>query len=140
MTDFADKEINKAKLARYILSEIAEKKQGSKILQVTEDEKISTLEHIMPKARANEWARAAKDKSEYLAHINRLGNLTLLEREYNLVASTDPFGKKVDGAYKKSKLFITNELAKYETWSIDEIQERQMALAEVAVSIWRLPY
>jgi uncharacterized protein with ParB-like and HNH nuclease domain len=140
ISDFAEKEISKSKIARYILSEIAQKKQGSKILRVTEDEKISTLEHIMPKSRVNSWTQAAKDNSEYIAYIHRLGNLTLLEREYNKVASTDPFKKKVEGAYKKSTLQITTELANYETWTIKEISERQAELARIAANIWRLPY
>jgi hypothetical protein len=112
--DFSQKAIGKPKLARYILGEIATLKQGNSIQVVTEDEKKSTLEHIMPKTRSGEWSKAATDEDEYLEYVNRLGNLTLIEREMNKAAANAPFQKKKSDAYSHSELEITRELCRYD--------------------------
>ncbi len=139
-SDFVQKEITKAKLARYILSAIANKLQGSKELGVLEDEKVVTLEHIMPKTKPQEWLGAAKDDEEYIGYVNRLGNLTLIEREKNRVANNASFTKKKADAFSKSDILITKELCDYADWTVSEIVIRQKKLAKTAVKIWSLPY
>ena len=138
--DFYQRAIGKAKLARYILGEIATAKQGSTIQDVTEDEKRSTLEHIMPKTRSQDWLKAAKDEEQYLEYVNRLGNLTLIEREKNKTAANASFSKKKAEAYSKSDLLLTNDLYSYSDWTVSEIQVRQADLAKAAIKIWALPY
>lgn len=138
--DFCQRAIGKAKLARYILGEIATAKQRSTIQEVTEDEKRSTLEHIMPKTRSQDWLKAAKDEEEYLEYVNRLGNLTLIEREKNKAAANASFSKKKAEAYSKSDLLLTNDLCSYTDWTVSEIQVRQADLAKAAIKIWALPY
>jgi len=138
--DFSQKAIGKPKLARYILGEIATLKQGNSIQVVTEDEKKSTLEHIMPKTRSGEWSKAATDEEEYLEYVNRLGNLTLIEREMNKAAANAPFQKKKSDAYSHSELEITKELCRYDRWTVDQILTRQAGLAKSAAQIWSLPY
>lgn len=138
--DFIQRAIGKAKLARYILGEIAAEKQESSILIVTEDEKKSTLEHIMPKTRSQDWLKAAKDEEEYLEYVNRLGNLTLIEREKNRAAANASFPRKKIEAFSKSDLLLTKELCEYSDWTITEIQTRQASLAKSAIKIWSLPY
>ncbi len=138
--DFYQRAIGKAKLARYILGEIATAKQGSTIQDVTEDEKRSTLEHIMPKTRSQDWLKAAKDEEEYLEYVNRLGNLTLIEREKNKAAANASFSKKKAEAYSKSDLLLTNDLCSHSDWTVSEIQVRQADLAKAAIKIWALPY
>ena len=138
--DFFQRAIGKAKLARYILGEIATSKQGTTMQVVTDDEKKSTLEHIMPKTRSQDWLKAAKDEDEYLEYVNRLGNLTLIEREKNKTAANVSFAKKKLEAFSKSELLITKELCGYSDWTISEIQTRQAHLAKSAIEIWSLPY
>lgn len=138
--DFFQRAIGKAKLARYILGELAASKQGSTIQVVTEDEKKSTLEHIMPKTRSQDWLKAAKDEAEYLEYVDRLGNLTLIEREKNKAAANASFARKKAEAYSQSELLLTQELCEYPDWTISDIQKRQAHLAKAAVQIWALPY
>ncbi|MBX9719963.1 MAG: DUF262 domain-containing HNH endonuclease family protein [Candidatus Obscuribacterales bacterium] len=138
--DFFQRAIGKAKLARYILGELAASKQASTIQVVTEDEKKSTLEHIMPKTRSQDWLKAAKDEAEYLEYVDRLGNLTLIEREKNKAAANAAFTRKKVEAYSQSELLLTKELCKYPDWTISDIQSRQAQLAKLAVQIWALPY
>jgi hypothetical protein len=138
--DFAVKEISKPKIARYILREIANRRQGSKELEVLEDEKAVNLEHIMPKARTKEWLGAAPDEDTYLAHVHRTGNLTLIEREKNRAASTAGFAKKVEEAFSKSDILLTRDLCDYKKWTVAEIAARQEKLAKIAAQTWTLPY
>ena len=140
MSIIAFKTTSKAKLARYILSEIATHMQGTVLQQITENEKVCTLEHIMPKSRTADWVKAAKDEAEYYAYVNRLGNLTLIERAVNMVSGSSKFPKKVSEAYAKSELKMNTELAEYSRWTTAEIQNRQAKLANHAVTVWRLPY
>ena len=53
--DFASKSVPKSDLARYILSEIENHVRGESMLAVNEDEKVTTIEHIMPKGRSGAW-------------------------------------------------------------------------------------
>jgi len=92
--DFAEKDITKAKIARYTLSAIADKMEGHKTKITTDDERIVTLEHIMPKTKSSEWNKAAKDEDKYLNYVNRIGNLTLIERDKNKVAGSASFDRK----------------------------------------------
>jgi hypothetical protein len=138
--DFAEIEITKPKIARYVLREVANKRQGSKELKVFEDERVVTLEHIMPKTRTKEWVKAAKDEEAYLAHVHRIGNLALIEREKNRATSTASFAKKKEDAFSQSGILLTRDLCKYSEWTVAEIVTRQAELAKLAARAWRLPY
>jgi len=138
--DFAQKEISKAKLARYILAAVANKAQGSKELAVLEDEKVVRLEHIMPKTRSQHWLAAARNEEEYLGYVNGLGNLTLIERERNRAANSSSFKEKQKIAFSRSDILITKHLINYGDWTTTEIDQRQAELATTAVKIWSLPY
>jgi hypothetical protein len=138
--DFATKEITKAKLSRYILASIANKKLGKPELGVLEDEKIVTLEHIMPKTRTQHWVRAAANEDEYMEYVNRLGNLTLIERDKNRVVGSASFADKKSKAFTKSDISITKEICNYTEWTVNKIELRQSEFADEAVDIWTLPY
>ncbi|MFA6548403.1 MAG: DUF262 domain-containing HNH endonuclease family protein [Candidatus Margulisiibacteriota bacterium] len=138
--DFAQKEVAKPKLARYILASIANKIQNSKELGILEDEKSITLEHIMPKTRTETWIKAVKDEDEYMENINRLGNLTLIEHDKNRTAASATFSKKKYDAYSQSDIAITKDLCKDDNWTTKEISLRQSNLAKTAVDVWSLPY
>ena len=139
-SDFAAKEIGKPKLARYILGELANARQPGNELVVVEDEKKVTLEHIMPQARSKAWQHAAGDETEYLEHVNRLGNMTLIEREANRAAGNASFEQKKEDAFLQSALAITAELCSYEDWTVVEIAERQRLLAKTATQVWAVEF
>jgi hypothetical protein len=138
--DFASKVIGKARLARHILAAVANAQQPETELEVVEDESKVTLEHVMPKTRSSGWRDAASDESEYLAYVDRLGNLTLIERDANRGAGNAPFVKKKKDAFSKSDIAITQDLCTYAKWTVAEIVERQLKLADLAVKAWSLPY
>jgi len=104
------------------------------------------LEHIMPqtietkkaKEELGDWVSYLGDEAalhgEYLA---KLGNLTMLGKKLNIVASNNPFvAKKVE--YEKSEIAMTKALAVYESWGMRQIDARTDQLAEQATELWRL--
>lgn len=138
--DFAVKAITKAKLARYILNSLANEQQASTALQIIEDESVTTLEHIMPKAQNQHWLDAASNVSEYNENVHRLGNLTLLEKSKNRATGNASFDEKKQTAFATSEIALTQDLCEYAAWTVNEIESRQRALAETAVKIWALSY
>ena len=138
-SDFASKAIKTAKLARYILAEIADTVQEEGEFDVRRDEQRITLEHIMPKTRSQGWLNAAQDEEEYREYVEHLGNLTLIERDVNRAVGNTSFLAKRDAAYARSNIRITRELCTSEDWSVQTIKDRQLGLAEVAAGVWRYP-
>jgi hypothetical protein len=139
-TDFASAEIRPRRLARHILAAVANAEQPEQELEVVEDERKVTLEHIMPTTRSGDWSNAAADEGEYRGYVYRLGNLTLIEREANKEAGNAPFDQKKKGAFSTSNITITKDLCDYEKWTVEEIAERQRKLANAAVKVWSLSY
>lgn len=135
-SDFATKSVTKPKLARYILAALANELQPGKELEVVQDEKKVNLEHVMPKSPTEEWNSAAADEAEYLANVDRLGNMTLIEREVNRAAGNASFDKKKAEAFSGSDLTLTKQLLDYRAWGVAEITRRQKAMAKLAKKVW----
>ncbi len=116
------------------------------------------IEHILPdrpeaELRASFTAtNAGKSYDEYKV---RLGNLTLLEKPINIVASNGFFDKK-KSEYAKSGNYLTRSIAglstvgknssitrinekllAFENWSSNEIEQRQDMLIKLARDVWR---
>ncbi len=81
-----------------------------------------------------DWERIQK------TWLHTLGNLTLTG--YNSEYSDRPFIEKRDmkGGFKESPLRLNQELAKFDSWNEDTIQERAASLAEKATKVWPAPH
>jgi hypothetical protein len=136
---FAKKTITKAKLARFVLASIANHVHEGSTHVVNMDEKFTTLEHIMPKNRNENWTGATPDEATHMEYVWRLGNLTLLERDLNRDVGSKAFeAKKI--AFAKSHIETTCNLTKYPQWTMSDIETRQAELAKLAVEVWASPY
>lgn len=91
------------------------------------------IEHIMP-VKAEHWEVDEEDKEEYLW---RLGNLTLLGKEYNQKITNHTFDIK-KAMYSESNIKITNLLIQYNDWTTEAIRDRQKKLASVALETWKV--
>lgn len=122
------------KLVRYILSEL-EAAQGG----VREDfeSSNSTVEHILPQNPGADWSQAFGSLRD--TYINRLANLTLLEKDLNDKARGLSFPQKLP-AYQSSKYRISNSLAAFEHWTPAAIHSRQEAWAREATRIWKVNF
>lgn len=104
------------------------------------------LEHIMPqtidtkkaKLEYGDWVSyLGEDAILHDEYLTKLGNLTMLGKKLNIVASNNPFeAKKVE--YEKSEIAMTRELAKNEAWGLKLIDARTKVLAKQATELWRL--
>lgn len=104
------------------------------------------LEHIMPqtidtkkaKQEFGDWVSyLGEEAALHSEYLTKLGNLTMLGKKLNIVASNNPFeAKKVE--YEKSEIAMTRELAKNAAWGLKFIDARTKVLAKQATELWRL--
>ena len=104
------------------------------------------LEHIMPqtidtnkaKEELGDWvAYLGDDVALHGEYLTKLGNMTMLGKKLNIVASNNPYtAKKVE--YEKSEIAMTRELALNESWGLKQIDERNEKLAKQATKLWSL--
>lgn len=144
-----------AKLTQYV--DMAYK--GLKTPSSLQDYTVLEIEHILPN-NPEDVLRADFVKNnpnkEYDLYKTRLGNLTLLEKPINIVASNDFFQKKCT-EYKKCKYYLTSSIAEITTvgnnssinrmneklesfaeWNADSIEKRQGILIKLASDIWKI--
>lgn len=106
------------------------------------DNKVYTIEHIMPQHLTPAWTRALGPNSAEIhsTWLHRLANLTLTG--YNPNLSNKTFAEKRDaeeGGYKASGLKMNQKIAQKETWGLAELEERNHELAVLALKIWPFP-
>lgn len=139
ISSFKDIEIKNTKLARYILLKINNYlflKVGRK--EVTTNISEVNLEHIIPKKLNKDWKKFFEENDvneEEL--IYRLGNMTVLYKEYNRKIANKFFDKK-KVMYKKSELPLNEKLKKYKKFGSNEVKVRQQEMAEIAEDLWKV--
>ena len=101
---------------------------------LNDDETSITLEHIFPKnKKSGTWPTFSEEDG--LRFGRRLGNLCLLQRDTNSNLDNDSFAGKVE-VLAKSPIHFTNHISTYTQWGPDEIESRQLYMAELAVKAW----
>jgi hypothetical protein len=134
---FATARISAHYLGRFYLR-VLEKQYASidsAELIVNPSEEVVTLEHIMPQTREPHWINV--NSEEHQAGTKRLGNLALLDKDLNEKGGNQPFAKKCV-TYVSSRIALTREIAKHQTWDATAIDQRQAELARLAVKAWPL--
>ena len=116
------------------------------------------IEHILPDTPTAELRAAWTEENPtalYDDYKTRLGNLTLLEKPINIVASNDFYTKK-QGEYRKSSNYLTRSLVEltnvgqntsisrinekleaFPTWDAAAIDKRHALLMALAQNIWK---
>ena len=131
---FAVARVSRAYQARYYLRALENTTK-----QVTQPEYVPNesvadinLEHVMPLNAGEEW-----DVDDDLAETsqNLLGNMVLLKSNQNRDLGNLPFSEKRP-IYAKSGYDLTKRVAAYEQWTLEEIRDRQMKLAKLAIKTW----
>ena len=135
---------------KYLLAqyEIKRRAEGRQALTVPLREILSSeyqTEHILPQHPAG-----GLNEEEMAAHqeiVHRLGNLTIASREWNLSMGNRPFKQKRDGrgeselgdaCYSNSILLVQRELAEWDEWNGESIQERGNRIINFALKRWRI--
>lgn len=119
---------------------------------------VLEIEHILPNSPESTLRAAfaeANPNAQYDDYKNRLGNLTLLEKPINIVASNDFFAAK-KAEYRKCKYYLTSSIGEITTvgqntsinrineklqsfneWSAVSINKRHELLISLARDIWK---
>ena len=103
------------------------------------DVKRDTIEHVLPQTPAGAYWLDRFTDEQRQRWTNDIGNLTLTYD--NSCLGNKPFpGKKgdptTDCSYATSKLFIEQQLARYEEWTEKEIRERREQFRDWAIERW----
>ena len=94
------------------------------------------LEHILPQTLTKDWKHF--DSETGRSYVKRVGNLALLKKSGNEDVGNEKFTDKAK-IYGKSELVLTKKIPEYATsgeWTKESIENRQQALAEIAVKAW----
>ena len=86
------------------------------------------------KNQKHKTSRVAIDEY-HKENVNKLGNLTLLNKSRNRALSNDSFEKKKE-TYRKDDLEITKRLGDVPVWDDDTISTRQAQFFTFAKKIW----
>ena len=79
--------------------------------------------------------------------VHRLGNLTIASKAWNLSMGNRPFEEKRDRrgeskpgdeCYRNSILLVQRELAEWDEWNEESIQERGNQIINFALKRWRI--
>jgi hypothetical protein len=119
---------------------------------------VLEIEHILPNTPDSTLLstfQAVNPNANYDAYKNKLGNLTLLEKPINIVASNGFFPVKKQ-AYGKCKYYLTSSIAAlttvgqnssitrineklqaFDDWSAISIDKRQELLMRLSRDVWR---
>ncbi len=117
------------------------------------------IEHILPnnpKAELRAEFISKSPQANYDEYKSKLGNLTLLEKPINIVASNDFFADKKK-EYAKCKCYLTSsiagltevgknssitrineKLAAFDNWTAQDIDRRQALLTELVREVWKI--
>lgn len=143
-----------AKLTQYVEMAYKGLKSGGSLHEYAALE----IEHILPNNPESDLRAAfiaANPSCNYDVYKNKLGNLTLLEKPINIVASNDFYAaKKVE--YSKCSYYLTSslaglttvgnnssinrinqKLAAFDEWTASNIDHRHALLIEMAKDIWK---
>jgi uncharacterized protein with ParB-like and HNH nuclease domain len=129
---FATVSLNRMEAVRYILREVEHDLRKTQELNVAPPSRVH-VEHIYPQNPPPE-----RRSPQHANIVNRLGNLTLLDRRLNTAAKNAAFVDKIP-YFEQSELLLNADIRREREWRIEEINLRQLALAERVPSIWAFP-
>jgi hypothetical protein len=147
---------------RYLLAKLTQfvdmAYKGLKTPGSLSDYTVLEIEHILPDRPTGALLSAftaANPNSRYDDYKNKLGNLTLLEKPINIVASNDFFKTKKD-EYRKCKHYLTSSIAEivtvgqnttitrindklqaFDDWTSASIDKRHELLTALARNVWK---
>ena len=165
--DFAFAELSQSRIQkyrmRYILAKLTqhiEQEAWNNPAHKSLDQYIASTvdtEHILPQSPTPLVKETFDKKDQYDEFVEKLGNLTLLEKTINTSVSNEAYDKKLPG-YQQSAFLLTKSLVEkpqigvntslnravrdlqsFSEWNSESIASRQNMLATLARSVWSTP-
>lgn len=128
--------VSVARLARYYLRSLENTARNEPHPElIPNDNTVINLEHIMPISLNEQWEHIDEQDTE--THLNRIGNLILMQADKNSKIGNLSFEEKTK-FYKNSSFLLTSQVADLKVWNIEAIENRQKILAELAIKTWQL--
>ncbi|RZD16698.1 MAG: DUF262 domain-containing protein [Candidatus Acididesulfobacter guangdongensis] len=130
---------SKSYIARYFLVEIEKYMDNTMEIIPNQNPEKLNLEHILPETISNfsDWPSFNEDSHK--SYYKRIGNLTLLDTKMNSDAGNNDFQSKKN-IYKDSRIAITKDLCNFNSWSPQDIDNRQQIFADTAANIWNTKF
>ncbi len=126
----------KKDLVKYLLVSLENQLAGSNLY--IQDPQIS-IEHILPEKPGAVW-EPYFEPAEQEEYIYRIGNYTLLSASTNNKLSNETsYSQKLD-QYKTSKYALSSRYCMYESFTPQNLANRQERMARLAKSIWKSNY
>jgi len=124
------------KMARYVLLRLDMEMQEENFSGYSNWETI-TVEHILPRKPQGEWLNVFSEE-EVKEIVNKLGNLTLLNKRRNSRASNYEYRKKLEKYFEvtHNPFAITAMLRGYSNWNRDAFEKRHKDLINLAFKIY----
>lgn len=131
---FSDSRRN-VKIIKYILGKYERFIGGTR--DVPTYSETDTVEHILPQNPGDEWG---EDNYSFDTLIYRLGNMCLLEKNFNKVIQNKSYKDKCS-ILKQSAFVSTKSIPEtYKNWNADSISRRQQTMGDCAKSIWKINF
>lgn len=131
----------RTRIARYALQRISNflsSQAGGAEEVVDPDAKKVNLEHVLPQSLPQSWYSDFSGGVAPEDYVYRIGNLTLLNAKVNRATADRSFADKKSIALDTSTLKINDFFKTVSSWGDQEIEQRQEALAKIALQVWKL--
>lgn len=98
-----------------------------------------TVEHILPRnpMPGSDWWRSFRSRAQVAEYTNRLGNLALLTRPENQLASTKGYAEK-RRILAGSDFVLARDAAEATEWTSETIRSRTERLIAILLETWKL--
>lgn len=133
---FSTVRITSSKFARYLIAVLERTEQGHRepeLVPNADEEKLN-LEHVLPKSpKSGDWDHFSDEEQKIWVH--RLGNMALLQKGPNAKIGNKPWAQKRP-VLERSQLPLTKAAGSRSSWTKDDITERQLHFARLALKAW----
>jgi hypothetical protein len=135
---FSTARVSRAHLARYYLRALEKTLKNDPHPEYVANEDVSdvNLEHVLPLNPSADWK---VDADTARTGQRLLGNMVLLRANQNRDIGNKTFAEK-KAIFQVSGYFITQQIAEYDDWGLDEIRIRQMEIAKTAIKTWPVTF
>ena len=105
------------------------------------DEGVYSVEHIMPQHLTPSWVKELGEDYEQIHEmwLHRIANLTLTAYNSKYSNSTFEEKKTMKNGFEDSGIRMNTYIARYDHWTLAEMEERSQYLAKRALEIWTMP-
>lgn len=104
---------------------------------------VMHIEHVLPRRWATHWpVESLQEEVDRDAHVDRLGNLTLLTRSLNSQVSNGPWrgaNGKQEALLSHDVLLMNRKMRDISAWDEDSIDQRTRQAADALIRTWPVP-